>query len=127
MNKITQYINLACVTVSSITAMLFVLISYHVVEINPTFFTGIRILNVLLLLILALHRKSLTVWILISIVTGAEFGYDLPEIARNMQFLSDIFLRLIKTIIADPRGIIIAWLWIRHIAAAAVLVPGRRS
>jgi proton glutamate symport protein len=100
MNKVAQYINLACIAVSSITALLFVLISYQFAEINPVFFTGFRILNVILFLVLAFQRKSLTVWILISIVAGAEFGYDLPEVARNMQFLSDIFLRLIKTIIA---------------------------
>ena len=35
-----------------------------------------------------------------QIVAGAEFGVDFPEIAKNMQFLSDIFVRLIKAIIA---------------------------
>ena len=38
--------------------------------------------------------------LLIAIVAGAEFGHDLPEVSKNMQFLSDIFIRLIKTIIA---------------------------
>ena len=52
------------------------------------------------MLLLALRLKSLTVWILISIVAGAEFGFDLPEISKDIQFLSEIFLRLIKTIIA---------------------------
>lgn len=33
-------------------------------------------------------------------VAGAEFGYDVPEVAKKLQVLSDIFLRLIKTIIA---------------------------
>jgi proton glutamate symport protein len=33
-------------------------------------------------------------------VAGAEFGYDIPEIAKRLQVLSDIFLRMIKTIIA---------------------------
>jgi len=33
-------------------------------------------------------------------VAGAEFGYDVPSVAKNLQVLSDIFLRLIKTIIA---------------------------
>jgi len=48
----------------------------------------------------ALYRKSLTTWILISMIVGAEFGHDLPTIAVNMQVVSKIFLRLIKTIIA---------------------------
>jgi proton glutamate symport protein len=33
-------------------------------------------------------------------VAGAEFGYDIPEAAKKLQVLSDIFLRMIKTIIA---------------------------
>ena len=33
-------------------------------------------------------------------VAGAEFGYDLPLIAKKLQVMSEIFLRLIKTIIA---------------------------
>jgi proton glutamate symport protein len=33
-------------------------------------------------------------------VAGAEFGYDVPEVAKKLQVLSDIFLRMIKTIIA---------------------------
>ncbi len=48
----------------------------------------------------ALYKKSLTTWILISMIMGAEFGYDLPHIAVKMQVVSMIFLRLIKTIIA---------------------------
>jgi len=33
-------------------------------------------------------------------VAGAEFGYDVPEVAKKLQVFSDIFLRMIKTIIA---------------------------
>ena len=33
-------------------------------------------------------------------VVGAEFGHDLPSMSQNLQVLSDIFLRMIKTIIA---------------------------
>jgi proton glutamate symport protein len=48
----------------------------------------------------AMYKKSLTTWILISMILGAEFGHDLPQIAVKMQVVSMIFLRLIKTIIA---------------------------
>jgi proton glutamate symport protein len=48
----------------------------------------------------ALHKKSLTTWILISMIVGAEFGHDLPHIAVKMQVVSMVFLRMIKTIIA---------------------------
>jgi proton glutamate symport protein len=59
-----------------------------------------RIAAVILLIVYAIRKKSLTTWILVSMVAGAEFGYELPEIGKNLQVLSDIFLRLIKTIIA---------------------------
>jgi len=45
-------------------------------------------------------KKSLTAWILISMVVGGEIGYDFPEIGVSLQVLSKVFLRMIKTIIA---------------------------
>ncbi len=51
------------------------------------------------LMALAWFRKSLTSWILVALVIGANFGYDYPEISLNLKVLSDIFLKLIKTII----------------------------
>lgn len=48
----------------------------------------------------ALRRKSLTTWILISMVMGAEFGHDFPSIAVHLNIFSKIFLRMVKTIIA---------------------------
>jgi proton glutamate symport protein len=45
-------------------------------------------------------RKSLTLWILLFMALGIETGHDFPAIAEPLKVLSDIFLRLIKTIIA---------------------------
>jgi proton glutamate symport protein len=45
-------------------------------------------------------RRSLTFWILAGMLAGAEFGYDAPSIALHLQIFGQIFLRLIKTIIA---------------------------
>jgi len=45
-------------------------------------------------------KKSLTTWILISMVVGAEIGHDFPEIGIKLQVLSKVFLKMIKTIIA---------------------------
>jgi proton glutamate symport protein len=100
MKKFGQILNIACISVSSITIILFVLTSWNLIQLDQALFTLFRIFNVSLFLIYAFRSRSLTIWILVSIVAGAEFGHDLPEIAKNMQFLSDIFLRLIKTIIA---------------------------
>jgi len=100
LKKTGRLLNISCILVSTITILIFALISFKFIRLNSFFFTPFRILNVILLMLFALRSRSLTVWILISILVGAEFGFDLPEIAKNMQFLSDIFLRLIKTIIA---------------------------
>jgi proton glutamate symport protein len=48
----------------------------------------------------ALKCKSLTAWIFVGIIAGAEFGYDWPATAIALQVLGTIFLRLIKVIIA---------------------------
>ncbi len=45
-------------------------------------------------------KRNLTVWILIAMFLGVSIGTDFPTIALNLKVLSDIFLRLIKTIIA---------------------------
>jgi len=48
----------------------------------------------------ALRKKSLTTWILLSMVIGVEIGLNFPHFAQNLSVLSKIFLRLVKTIIA---------------------------
>lgn len=45
-------------------------------------------------------RRSLTVWILFSLILGAEVGFDFPQLADWYNVLSKIFIKLIKTIIA---------------------------
>jgi proton glutamate symport protein len=45
-------------------------------------------------------RRSLTTWILVGMVVGAEVGHDWPQVAVNLRVLSQVFLRLIKTIVA---------------------------
>lgn len=50
--------------------------------------------------IYAIQRRSLTVWILVAMVIGTTFGYDFPGLAVQLRVLSQLFLRLIKTVIA---------------------------
>ncbi len=60
----------------------------------------LRWITVLLLAIFAIQRRSLTPWIFVAMVAGAEFGFDAPQAAAQTRVFSDIFLRLIKTIVA---------------------------
>src|SRR5262249_58340653 len=45
-------------------------------------------------------KRSLTLWIFLAMLAGLETGLDLPAFAVQLLFLSDIFLRLIKVIVA---------------------------
>ncbi len=51
-------------------------------------------------IIYSFFKKSLTSWIILSMILGVQLGLYFPEIGDKLNFLSKIFLRLIKTIIA---------------------------
>lgn len=61
---------------------------------------GLRWAGICLLAVMAVRRRSLTPWIFVAMVAGAEFGFDAPAAAVQSRVFSDIFLRLIKTIVA---------------------------
>ena len=47
-----------------------------------------------------LWRRGLTFWITVSIGVGIGVGYFFPDVANELRILSQIFLRLIRTIVA---------------------------
>lgn len=47
-----------------------------------------------------LKRASLTTWIFGSMLIGTAIGTDFPEVAMNLKVVSQLFLKLIKTVIA---------------------------
>ena len=59
----------------------------------------LRCTAIALLTLLAFRRRSLTAWIFVSMAVGIEIGADAPRFAVSLRILSDIFLRLIKTIV----------------------------
>ncbi len=69
-------------------------------DFNSNLLLVFRLMSVAVLIIYAFRKKSLTTWILVSMVAGAEFGYDIPSVGKDLKVLSDIFLRMVKTIIA---------------------------
>jgi proton glutamate symport protein len=48
----------------------------------------------------AVAKKKLTTWIFLSMLIGVEFGYDLPLVAKELNIVSQVFIHLVKTIIA---------------------------
>ncbi|WP_185877590.1 dicarboxylate/amino acid:cation symporter [Blattabacterium cuenoti] len=70
------------------------------IRLNKTILCALRCFTISIFILYALLKKDLTIWILLSIILGIEIGLDLPKLAVKLRFLSQIFLRLIKTIIA---------------------------
>ena len=81
-------------------SLMTILNQYQLIEINKTVLILSRWISLAVLVGYAAQKRSLTTWILISMIIGAEFGFDFPDISLNLNVISQIFLRLIKTIIA---------------------------
>lgn len=93
-------IGLVALIVVSIAALLAFLNHYNIIPVNHTALMFSRWLAIAGLFLYGLKKKSLTTWILISMVVGAEIGHDYPEAGIKLQVLSKVFLKMIKTIIA---------------------------
>jgi Na+/H+-dicarboxylate symporter len=76
------------------------LMSWNVVPLPVLVPLILRWLAILLIAAYATSRRSLTGWIFVGLLAGAELGHDWPGVAINLQLLGTIFLRLIKVIIA---------------------------
>ena len=48
----------------------------------------------------AIRRRSLLLWTFFAMLAGAELGVDAPQFATQTHFLGEIFLRLIRMIVA---------------------------
>lgn len=48
----------------------------------------------------AVRRRSLLIWTFYAMILGVELGIDLPHLAANLQILGDLFLRLVRMIVA---------------------------
>jgi proton glutamate symport protein len=83
-----------------VVAVLAALDRFALAAIPGGLLTASRWLFIAGLVAYGVRKRSLTAWILIAMVVGAEFGHDLPSYAVQLRVLSQVFLRLIKTIIA---------------------------
>ncbi|ALD21457.1 dicarboxylate/amino acid:cation symporter [Hymenobacter sp. DG25A] len=83
-----------------VAAVLSLLSAYQVVPLAPTVPLVARWVALLALVAYGTQRRSLTFWIVVSMLVGAEIGHDFPVQAVSLKVLSDVFLRLVKTIIA---------------------------
>ncbi|HEY1646588.1 MAG TPA: cation:dicarboxylase symporter family transporter [Terracidiphilus sp.] len=61
---------------------------------------GLRWIGFAFFIPFAVRRRSLLVWTFFAMAAGAELGVDAPQIAANTRFLGDLFLRLVRMIVA---------------------------
>lgn len=84
----------------TIAAFVHVIDIYNIAAVPPLILQVLRWAFIASLILFAIYKKSLTTWILSSMVIGVEIGLDFPAFAINLKVLSNIFLRMVKTIIA---------------------------
>ncbi|WP_185850051.1 dicarboxylate/amino acid:cation symporter [Blattabacterium cuenoti] len=84
----------------SVLAYVFIHLSKSFFGLDKGTLCMLRCFVISLFIFYAFLKKDLTTWILLSIIIGIEVGLDQPKIAIELRFLSQIFLRMIKTIIA---------------------------
>ena len=84
----------------TVVAFIHVLSIYNIVPLSSSFLQVCRWVFIASFIVYAFYKRSLTTWIFFSMLLGIEIGLDYPIFAQNLQVLSKIFLRLVKTIIA---------------------------
>jgi len=61
---------------------------------------AIRITGLLVLLWITARRRTLTAWTFFAVLAGAELGADAPQVAVHLHVFAEIFLRLVRVIVA---------------------------
>jgi proton glutamate symport protein len=71
-----------------------------IVHAAPPLAVSLRWLGLTLFAAVAFRRRSLLLWTFYAMLAGAELGVDAPHFAAQTHFVGDIFLRLIRMIVA---------------------------
>lgn len=95
----SKYAVIFSLSTISIAVLLYAIdfLFYAIPENILFFFRWIAIIG---LLVYGFKKKTLTTWILVSLVIGASIGHDWPEAGISLQVASKAFLKLIKTIVS---------------------------
>jgi proton glutamate symport protein len=90
----------AALIVFTIVALLHVIQYKLNINIGEPLLSASRWIFAAVMLVFAWYKKSLTTWIFVAMIIGTFIGVDFPAFSQQLQFLSKIFLRLVKTIVA---------------------------
>ncbi|MFA7448654.1 MAG: cation:dicarboxylase symporter family transporter [Weeksellaceae bacterium] len=93
--KLHVFIPLLFVTITAI------LVGFHFIfgNVSKDVLFGARWLTLLSMTYYCIKSRSLTTWIIFSIIVGAVLGYDFPGVAKSLHPLSQGFIKLVKTIV----------------------------
>jgi proton glutamate symport protein len=100
MKNLSRLLFFCFLLILAVSCLLHVLMEFGVAAIDPLALCISRLVALVLFFFIAYGRRSLTMWIFFAMLAGAEFGHDLPAIAVHLNVVSQVFIRLIKTIIA---------------------------
>lgn len=84
----------------TIAVILLVLDWNNIIDIPRTALSVSIWVFVVALCVFAWYKKTLTTWILVSMVMGVLIGYEYPAFSQYLVFLRQIFLNLVKVIVA---------------------------
>jgi proton glutamate symport protein len=98
MNK--RQAGLLALLLFTITALLHVLIWSHIASVPEPVLSASRWLFIAGLTLYAWFKRSLTAWIMMAMFLGVLIGYEYPPFSQQLVFLRQIFLNLVKVIVA---------------------------
>ncbi len=90
----------AVLLVSTIAILAHVGLHFSGQAMDAPWLLAIRWITIATLCWYGFANKSLTTWILVSMVMGMAIGFDFPAVGANLEIFSKIFIQLIKTVIA---------------------------
>jgi proton glutamate symport protein len=75
-------------------------VALGLLHLGPEIAVVLRWVGIGLFVPFAVRRGSLLLWTFFAMLAGAELGVDLPHLAAQTHFIGEIFLRLIRMIVA---------------------------
>jgi proton glutamate symport protein len=66
----------------------------------PSIGVLLRVAAIALFTFVGVRKSSMLFWTLLAMLAGIELGFDAPHLAQQTRFLGDLFLRLIRMIVA---------------------------
>ena len=86
---------------SGLAALLFVIgVIAPSLHLPPALAVSLRWFGLAVFVPVAVQRRSLLLWTFFAMIIGAEAGIDAPHLAAQTRIIGDVFLRLIRMIVA---------------------------